>query len=138
MTIYEIKDPQSSPRPEPPSRQAAPPVDGVRPVVRIRRGGGSGGEGRGRKGNPPEPFPPAQEHELRQLIEQVNRDLEHHAIPLRLVLLAAPDGLLLEIFDCTGGQLCRAVRDLEIDAAELPAFLAKLQREAGLLVDTLS
>jgi hypothetical protein len=138
MSIYEIKDPQPPLQPETPRRESTPPVDGVRPVVRIRHYEGGRREGEGKKGHRPGSLPPAQERELRQLVDRVNRDLERQKIPIHLILIAAGEGFLLEVYDCTDRQVCRAVRDLEISAADLPGFLLRLQGEAGLLVDVFS
>jgi hypothetical protein len=137
MPIYEIKGPVSTIRPEPGDAEQMPPVDVVRPVIRVRHYEGGRREQEGGKRRRSDFLYAFEEKGLRRLIEHVNADLERHKIPIHLVLLAAEEGFLLEVYDCTDQRVCRAVRDQEIGAAELPALLRKLQSEAGLLVDTI-
>jgi hypothetical protein len=138
MPIYEIKNPQPPGRPESPHQESPSPVNGVRPVIRIRHYTGRRRRPGSWKRSPPAAAPTAEEKKLGHQIAQTNEKLEKHQVPIRLVLIAADEGFFLEVYDCTDQQVCRAVRDLEIDAAQLPFFLTKLQQEVGLMIDTIS
>jgi hypothetical protein len=109
------------------------------PIIRIRRYQGRQDQLQPTSSDKrPLPDPAGDEKSLRQLLRRFNDDLERHGIPLHLVLIAEEEDYLLEIYDCTRQQVCLVIRDLEIRPADLPVLLRKLQREAGLLVDTFS
>lgn len=137
MPIYEIKRPEPPLRPENADRESSLSVDGVRPVIRIRRyEGGRGKQKFGKRRRPETGW--VKEKALRVSIDRANEELERHNVPIHLVLVAGEGGFFLEIYDRTDKQVCRAIRDLEIEAAELPSLLGKLQKEAGLMVDIIS
>jgi hypothetical protein len=139
MPVHEIKNPVPPFGPAVPRSENPGPVRRPTPVIRIKRYQGRQEQAKQRPGGKgPALIPAADEKMLRLLLRQFNDNLERHGIPLHLVLLVEDEGYLLEIYDCTRQQVCMVLRDLEIQAGDLPALLGKLQREAGLLVDTIS
>lgn len=137
MPVYEIKGPEPPLQPEPTGEQPLQ-VDGIRPVVRIRHYEGGHRKPEGGKGRRAGSLSGLAGKGLRRLVDRLNGELLRHNVPIHLVLMAAEEGLLLEVYDCTDQQVCRSIHDLEIRAAELPFLLGKLQKEAGLMVDVIS
>ena len=73
-----------------------------------------------------------------ELVDRVNKNLADHGILLHLVLIKDDDGFTLDVYDCTDEKVCTVIRDFVIDVDELPKLARKLEKEIGLLVDTVS
>ena len=75
---------------------------------------------------------------VKALIEKVNNDLADHGIPVHLSLITSAGRLFLDIYDCTDNEVCSLIREEDIPLEGLPALMAKLRQETGLLIDTVS
>ncbi|MEW6218428.1 MAG: hypothetical protein AB1634_02715 [Thermodesulfobacteriota bacterium] len=76
--------------------------------------------------------------DLRETVQALNAAMEDRGVPLHLTLLATASGLVLEIYDCSGQELCAVIKEERVALAELPELLRRLETRAGLLVDTTS
>lgn len=141
MVVYEIKKPTPLPTKQPtPIRKDLSPVEKVvaaTPVDKLlkrwRRTKERQGESR-RK----EPLTKEATKAVRTLIAKTNSDFHQQSLPIRLVLTQEDDGYVIDIYDCHDEGACRIVGDLAIDLEELPVLLRNLDRESGILVDTIS
>lgn len=79
-----------------------------------------------------------EEREVRSLVAQANRGFERNDIFLRLLLTKTADGYLLDIYDCASDEVSLIITDLTITIDELPTLLRNLEKEMGLLVDTVT
>ena len=75
---------------------------------------------------------------VRELVEQVNKNLAAQGILLHLVLIRDAEGYMLDVYDCTNEQVATVIRDFVIDIDDLPVLVYKLEHEVGLLIDTVS
>jgi len=75
---------------------------------------------------------------VRELVDQVNRNLANHGILLHLLLIKDEEGYTLDVYDCTDDRVSAVVHDIVIDLDDLPLLLHKLEQEVGLLIDTVS
>lgn len=141
MVVYEIKKPAPLPVKKPtPTRKDVSPVEKVvaaTPVDKLlkrwRRTKERHGENR-RKA----PLSQEAKNDVRTLIEKTNTAFQRQSVPIRLVLTQEADGYVIDVYDCHDDGACRIVRDLVIDLDELPVLLRNLDRESGILVDTIS
>ena len=141
MVVYEIKKPTPIPaKRATPIRKDLSPVEKVvaaTPVDmllnRWRRTTERQGEERRKS-----PLTPAAKNDVRSLIAKTNADFHRQGVPIRLVLSKEEDGYLIEVYDCRDDVACRIVADLVIDLEELSVLLRNLDRESGILVDTIS
>ena len=141
MAVYEIKKPTPIPVKKPtPIRKDLSPVEKVvaaTPVDKLlkrwRRTKERQGEGR-RKA----PLTQEAKNDVRTLITKTNTDLQLQSLPIRLVLTEEDDGYVIDIYDCHDANACRIIGDLTINLDELPVLLRNLDRESGILVDTIS
>ena len=140
MVVYEIRDPKGvdggHPTPQPRKRVVPPtyPVDPARGVdmrVLPPRPGR-----KQRRRHPGRHLEAADIREVRRLLAEVNKSLEANGILLHFTLVAAPSGAFgIDVYDCSDGEACRVIHDMDVEIAELPALLAGLQREAGVMLD---
>lgn len=72
---------------------------------------------------------------LQYLVDEVNTTLQGHDVKIHIALLRKEGGYALEIYDCTDLEVCRIIKDKEVNISELPALFKNLQEGAGLLVD---
>ncbi len=72
---------------------------------------------------------------LQHMVDQVNASLEAHDVKIHIALIRRDGGYALEIYDCTDLEVCRIIKDAEVNISELPILLKNLQEGAGLLVD---
>ena len=72
---------------------------------------------------------------LQQLVDQVNASLEIHDVKIHITLIRREKGYALEIYDCSDLEVCRIIKDAEVNISELPMLLKNLQEGVGLLVD---
>ena len=140
MVVYEIKDPRAGPvvRPKPVKRSISPtvPVTESRAIDRLIKRQSSNLEGREKKRQRSmEPLTQNAAGNLRLMVDQVNSNLAACGIPIHLVIAKDDDGFAIDIYNCSDGEACRIIHDLNITVNELPSLLARLQQEAGLLVD---
>jgi len=141
MVVYEIKKPTPLPVKQPtPIRKDLSPVEKVvaaTPVDKLlkrwRRTKERQGESR-RKA----PLSQEAKTDVRALIARTNTDLQRQSVPIRLVLTKEDDGYVIDVYDCHDADACRIVGDLIINLDELPVLLRNLDRESGILVDTIS
>ena len=141
MAVYEIKKPAPVPIKQPPPFRrdlspvekvlAATPVDQL--LKRWRRTRERQGEGRQKA-----PLTQEARNDVRALIARTNAGLQHQSVPIRLVLAEEGDGYVIDVYDCQDENACRIVADIVIDLAELPVLLRNLDRESGILLDTIS
>jgi hypothetical protein len=117
-------------------------VDGPLPIVRIgafkrewsrRRGEEQAGRER-------EAYSLTDEETIKKVLGRVNASLEEQHILLHLVLIKDGEdgGYQLDVYDCTGTDQCRIVKDIVISLEDLPILLRNLEDETGILVDTIS
>jgi len=79
---------------------------------------------------------PAEVRDVRRLLAEVNNNLEKSGILLHFVLVAADDGSYgIDVYDCSDGNACRIIHDMEVGIDELPLLLAGLQREVGIMLN---
>ncbi len=71
----------------------------------------------------------------RKLIEHVNANLEACGILMHLVLIEDENGFALDVYDCSGAEVCQVIHDIEIGLHELPSLLVRLQMESGIMFD---
>lgn len=142
MVVYEIKDPggagtYSRPSPLRPGLEPAIAVQGpqlVAPVVGGRRERDKGRESRG--GRRMVPLDQASVREVVRLIAQINDQLEIQGTKIHLVLVADDEGFAIDLYDCSDTTVCRSIHDISIGPSDLPILLARLVRQAGIMVDT--
>ena len=72
------------------------------------------------------------------MIEQTNSNLQLLGLKIHISLVQHQGGFGLDIYDCTGDQLCSIIGEEEVSMAELPTLLKNLQEHAGLLIDVQS
>lgn len=141
MAVYEIKKPTPVPvQHPPPIRKDLAPVERVEMVTpvdkllkRWRRPKERQGEGR-RKA----PLSQEARNDVRALIARTNDGLQRQSVPIRLVLAEDGDGFVIDVYECHDHDACRIVGDIVIDLTELPLLLRNLDRESGILLDTVS
>ncbi|MCB2181713.1 MAG: hypothetical protein KQH63_06800 [Desulfobulbaceae bacterium] len=75
------------------------------------------------------------EKDLQLLIDRVNRNLEESHVAIHLGLVKLEKRYALDIYDCTGGQVCLLVKDDAVHISDLPKLLKNLQEQAGILID---
>ncbi len=83
-------------------------------------------------------FPTSEEASIRRLVDQVNAHFETQQILIHLVLIKDQHGYALDLYDCSTNEQCSIIGDVVIDLNDLPVLLKNLQREAGILLDTVS
>ena len=141
MVVYEIKKPTASPVQQPaPKRPDLTPVEKVAaatPVDRLLR------RWRRPKERPREErrravLSQTDTSDVRAMIARVNNDFHRHEVPVRLVLIQEEDGFVIDVYDCHDDVACRIIGDLIIDLEDLPILLRNLERESGILLDTIS
>jgi len=143
MVVYEIK--KTTPPPsEPPKqiRRDLAPVEKVTPATpvdqllkRWRRNKGQ----QGRQQRRPSVLSPSAERDVRATISKVNANLARQSLPIHLVLIAAGDGYVIDVYDCqVHDNACQVIGDLIIDLDDLPILLRNLTQEAGIIIDTVS
>lgn len=141
MVVYEIKKPIPTPVKRPTAiRRDLPPVEKVMAAMpvdklleRWRRPKEQHGVER-RKA----PLTQAAKSDVRAMIARANNDLQRQAVPIRLVLIKEEDGYVIDVYDCLDDVVCQVVGDLVIDLDDLSILLRNLERESGILLDTIS
>jgi len=142
MVVYEIRDPKAPtggrPAPLKHGRRVRPlyPVEEIRPpgIWAVPPHWGKNGNRRERARKT---LSPAEIRDVRRLLAEVNANLERYGILLHFVLVAGMDGAYgIDVYDCADGEACRIIHDMEVGLDELPALLAALQREAGIMLNT--
>lgn len=114
-------------------------MDGITPVARIGKFKREWQQGRGRpRKRNWVPLSDASEASVRRLVDRINEHLLSHQILIHLVLSRHGDSFSLDVYDCTRDDVCTIIHDMVIDLQELPALLGKLQRESGIIIDTVS
>ncbi|MDH3392460.1 MAG: hypothetical protein OEL66_00505 [Desulfobulbaceae bacterium] len=141
MVVYEIKKPIPTPVKKPVAKRrdlwpvekvsAATPVDEL--MKRWRRPRERQGEER-RKAQ----LTKTAKADVRAMIAKANNDFHRQEVPIRLVLVQDEDGYVIDVYDCHDDDACRIVGDLVIDLDDLPTLLRNLERESGILLDTIS
>ena len=118
------------------------PVEGVAHVKRIgefqKKWSRSRKEAGGRRDREKEHELPGGSQRVKELVDKVNRHLSAQNILLHLVLIKDEEGYTLDVYDCTDNEVCTVIRDFIVNVAELPLLAHKLEKEIGLLVDTVS
>jgi hypothetical protein len=139
MPVYEIKNPAPIAVPAGADPRRTEPVAAVHSVIRVRH--------LGRRWPQAQPARHKEEGAAaepdgltaaRQLIEEANVALLNHDVAIHLSLVPHEEFLSLEIYDCTDNLACRVLEDRRIALPELPEFVRRLSREAGLLIDTIT
>ncbi len=141
MVVYEIKKPTPLPTAQAsPIRKDLAPVEKVMAAIpvdkllkRWRRTKERQIEKRQKA-----PLSHGAKNDIRTLIAKTNEDLQRQSLPFRLVLSQEGDGYIIDVYDCQDDDACRIVTDLAIDIHELPMILRNLDRESGILLDTIS
>lgn len=116
-------------------------VEGPMPVARIGAFKREWNRRRGEEqaGREPEAYSLTDEETIRKLLGRVNASLEEQRILLHLVLIRDEGGgFQLDVYDCTGADQCRIVKDMVVSLEDLPILLRNLEEETGILVDTIS
>ncbi len=85
-----------------------------------------------------ENLPEGSEKMLQILIDKANQNFIAHHIDVHLALVKGKDGYEIDVYDCTGNRVCQLIRDDEIHLDDLPNLLRNLQRQSGILIDTVS
>lgn len=138
VAVYEVRNPTPpSPEPEPIRREVHPPlpIGRVRPVdpLVLRQ------EWEKRKNNRPleaiPSRPPLAEKSLREMVKQVNEDLTASGVPLHLVLAENEAGFALDIYECSGEEVCEITQEIPIDLNNLLTTLDNLEHETGIIVN---
>lgn len=138
MVIYEVKDTgkfTQSKKPQPIRKDIFPPlpVNESKAISHLfsRQLFDNRKKGRG----PTEELNPAGIRDIKRLVELVNLRLEQNGTGIHLVLIQEDDGLVLDIYDCSGGDRCRVVHDMVVGVEELQNLFARLQKESGIIFD---
>ncbi|MDH3359834.1 MAG: hypothetical protein OEL55_03100 [Desulfobulbaceae bacterium] len=76
--------------------------------------------------------------DVRSMIARANDNFHRQDVPIRLVLIKEEDGYVIDVYDCHDADVCQIVGDLLIDLDDLPTLLRNLERESGILLDTIS
>ena len=139
VPVYEIRDPAPAPAaPKPTRKDLSPalPIGRVRPVDRLvlRQEWEKRKEERGRQAELPL-SPSLTERSIQQMVNQANEDLAANGLPLRLVLVKNDEGYSLDIYDCSGADICRLSQEVPLDLNHLLTTLDNIQHETGIIVN---
>ncbi|MBU0674438.1 MAG: hypothetical protein KJ950_07335 [Proteobacteria bacterium] len=143
MVVYEIKGPGPVPTPGGPKpiNRDVDPVFDINVVSHIKRfervWASSRDQGRRQDEGRQYSYKESDET-VREMVSQVNRNLERQGILVHLVLTRDENGFSLDVYDCTSKEVCEVIRDLVIDLSDLPGLIRKLQQETGFIIDTIS
>jgi hypothetical protein len=141
MAVYEVKDSKPLPAVEnvkPRRREARQvmPVGKVRPVDFLKWREKGREEGRELGWHERETSEPVEvERSAETLIRLINQHLERLHIQIHLALFKDKEGYSLDVHDCRDGRVCEKVAEEPINLDELPDFLARLRKQAGILLD---
>jgi len=115
-------------------------MSGINPVARIGKFKKEWQQDRGRKDGKRKwlPLALAAEKNIRNQIDAINDQLESQNILIHLVLVKRGTEYSLDLYDCTDQKVCNMVHDIVIDIHDIPHLLRSLQRESGILIDTIS
>jgi len=142
MVVYEIKDPaavvtSALPKPHRPDLEPAVAVQQAQAIGRLLGGrrevADHGREGRGRR---KVALDSAAMREVKRLVEEINAQFMAQGTRIYLTLVADDDGVALDLYDCSDGNVCRSIHDISIDIGDLPILLARLTQKTGIMVDT--
>jgi len=61
---------------------------------------------------------------------------EKQGIDMHLRLEKEEDGYVLDVFDCTDQKVCNLISDIEVPLDQIPHLIENLQKEVGLIIDT--
>nr|MBF0221788.1 hypothetical protein [Desulfobulbaceae bacterium] len=138
MVIYEVKDTaklSQSKKPQPIRKDIFPPlpVDKSKAISHLY--GRQLFDERKRERRDPVTTSPADVSDVKRLVELVNLRLQQNGSDIHLVLIQEEDTLVLDIYDCSGGDRCRVVHDMVVGVEELQSLFARLQKESGIIFD---
>jgi len=138
LPVYLVKDPNPPPPKTPdPETDILPtlPITSLLGIgeLALRREWEQGKTG-APQGRPPK-SPLLEERTIHRLMDQVNEHLMARGLPMRLVLAKGKENYSIDIYDCSGADMCLLVRDIPLNLEELPTLLANLQQESGILLD---
>lgn len=141
MVVYEVKDTSNAAAVSLPPKQRrrdvipAYPVNEIRTIDQLLY---VKEWGRERKRREREMLPLDEDglSRIRKLTERVNENLEACGILIHLVLIEDENGFALDVYDCSSGDMCQVIHDIEVGLDELPKLLVRLQMEAGIMFDT--
>lgn len=140
MVVFEIKDassPAATALPRPQRGKEVAPAQPVNRLAAVNQLLYHREWGRERKKGPRQMFALDGDDlgRVRNLTARLNEHLAACGILIHLVLIEDENGFALDVYDCSSGEVCQVIYDLEIGLDELPALLLRLQMEAGLMVD---
>ena len=78
---------------------------------------------------------PAEVRDVKRLANHINLQLEKSGSGIHFVLIQEGDGFVIDVYDCSRGDVCEVIHDMTVGVDELQGFLVKLQQESGIIFD---